>query len=106
LLLASLSSLTLWNSLAYWADSSVTKKIKCFEYGSWDGIHNTLFSSKLTNRPNKLECLSLSSLSSLVLWNSLAHWADLSVTKKNNYSEYHRVVFTAYFFFVAYKQAK
>jgi hypothetical protein len=35
LLLASLYSLELCNGLAYWADSYVTKKIKCCEYGPW-----------------------------------------------------------------------
>ncbi len=35
-------------------------------------IQNTSFSPWLRNWPNKLECLSLVSLSSLVLWNILA----------------------------------
>jgi len=36
----------------------------------WSCIHNTLFSWQLTNRPNKLGCLSLASLYSIVLCNS------------------------------------
>ncbi len=35
-----------------------------------DCMHNTLFSSQLTNGPNKLECLSLVSLSSLEYCNT------------------------------------
>jgi hypothetical protein len=31
------------------------KKIKCCEYSPWAHINKTLFSSQLTNRPNKLE---------------------------------------------------
>jgi hypothetical protein len=31
------------NTLAYWASSQVTIKIKCCEYGPRDRIHNTIF---------------------------------------------------------------
>jgi hypothetical protein len=52
-------------------------------------IHNTSFSSKLTIWPNKLECLALVIiLTCLVLWNSLAYWADSWVTKKMECCEY------------------
>jgi hypothetical protein len=43
---------------------------------SWNRIHNISFSLLLTNRPNKLECLSLERLSSLVLYDSLAYLAN------------------------------
>jgi hypothetical protein len=33
---------------------------------TWGRIHNTLCSSQLTNEPNKLDCLSVASLYSLV----------------------------------------
>ncbi len=38
--------------------------------------HNTKFPSKLMNEPNKLECASPASLSSLVLCDTLAYWAQ------------------------------
>jgi hypothetical protein len=38
--------------------------------------------SKLMNGPNKLECLSLASISRLVLCNTLAYWAHSKVTKE------------------------
>ncbi len=44
--------------------------------GIWGRIHNISFSLLLTNRPNKLDCLSLESLSTLVLYNSLDYFAD------------------------------
>ncbi len=40
------------------------------------------------NMPNKLECLSLASLSSLLLCNSLAYLADSFDTKKIKYCDY------------------
>jgi hypothetical protein len=43
----------------------------------WCPLHNTLFSLQLTNGPNKLECLFLASLSDLVQYNTLAHWAQV-----------------------------
>ncbi len=73
LALVNLSSLVLWNGLAYRADSKVTKKMKCCEYGP---------------KPNKLECLTLVNLSSLVLWNGVAYWADSKVSKKMKNCEY------------------
>jgi len=42
---------------------------------SWGRIHDTSVSSELTNRPNKLACLSLASLYSLLYSNILAYWA-------------------------------
>jgi hypothetical protein len=51
--------------------------MKFSEYGPWGGIHNTSLSLKFTNGTNKLECLSLVSLSSLVLSNAQAYWAHL-----------------------------
>ncbi len=51
-------------------------------------IHITSFYSQLRNWPNKLKCLSLVSLSSLVLWSSLAYWADSFVRKKMECCEY------------------
>ncbi len=46
----------------------VTKQLSaCYRNGQfWSHFYNNLFSSKLTSEPNKLECLSLASLSSLV----------------------------------------
>jgi hypothetical protein len=41
--------------------------MSCCKYNSWDHVHNISFSFKLTNGPNKLECLSLVSLSSCVI---------------------------------------
>jgi hypothetical protein len=42
------------NTLAYWAHSKVTKKIKHCEYGTSVHIHNAEFSSELTNGSNNL----------------------------------------------------
>ncbi len=48
----------------------------------YDGqVQTPSFSSQLRNGPNKLECLSLTSISSLVYCNSLAYWVHLYVTK-------------------------
>ncbi len=47
----------------------------------WGRIHKHLFSSKLINGTNKLECLYLESLSSLGQCNTLTYWAYLYVTK-------------------------
>ncbi len=44
---------------------------------AWNRIHNTLFSLYLMSGPNKLECLSLANLSSLLLCRTLAYWAHL-----------------------------
>jgi hypothetical protein len=44
--------------------------------GIWGCTHNISLSLLLTNRPNKLDCLSLVSLSTLVLHNSLDYLAD------------------------------
>ncbi len=38
----------------YWADWQVTKKMKCFEYGSRGRIHNNSFPSKVKNGPDNL----------------------------------------------------
>jgi hypothetical protein len=42
------------------------ESVMFYSTGSWCRIHNTSFSSLLTNEPNKLECLFLASLYSLV----------------------------------------
>jgi hypothetical protein len=42
------------NTLAYWAHSKVTKKMKCCEYGTRVHIHKASFSSQLTNGSDKL----------------------------------------------------
>ncbi len=55
LTLAILRGLRLCNTLAYWTRSYVTKKIKFCDYSSSCRIHNTLFSSEVTNGTNKLE---------------------------------------------------
>ncbi len=47
--LASLFSIVKCKTLAYWADSLVTKKMKSCEYGPRAGIHKISFSSKLMN---------------------------------------------------------
>jgi len=44
----------------------VTKKKKFYNIDTWSRIHNTPFSSKLTNGPKKLERCILASLTSLV----------------------------------------
>jgi hypothetical protein len=44
--------------------------------GTRAGIHNSSFSSQLTNQTNKLECLILESHCGLMLCNNLAYWAD------------------------------
>ncbi len=44
------------NTLDYWANLQLTKKMKWCEYDTMCCIHNTLFFSKLTNGSNKLEC--------------------------------------------------
>jgi hypothetical protein len=48
---------------------------KCFCFLVRDHIHDTS-SVQLANRPNKLECSLLASLSSQVLCNTLAYWVD------------------------------
>jgi len=80
--LTSLSRLVLSNTLAYFTHSLVTKKIKCCVYSPRDHIHNTSFCSQLTNCPNILEYLSLTSLSRLALSNILAYCTP-SLVKKN-----------------------
>ncbi len=45
---------------------------KTYEWTKRSRIHKTSFSLELTNRTNKLKCLSLESLSSLVYGNALA----------------------------------
>jgi hypothetical protein len=47
------------------------KKVKCCDQGSRGRIYIASFSSKLLNGQNKLECLSLASLSGLVKCNAL-----------------------------------
>ncbi len=42
---------------------------------SWDHIHKTSFPSYVINRPIKRKCLSLASLSNLVICNTPAYWA-------------------------------
>ncbi len=51
-------------------------------------IHNTSFTSQLTNWHIKLECLSPPTLSNLESCNSLAYWAYSWVTKKMKCCEY------------------
>ncbi len=51
--------------------------MQCCEYGPWYRIRKTLFSLQLENWTNKLECLKLESLSSMMLCNILAYWANL-----------------------------
>ncbi len=96
LCLASLYARAKCNTLAYWAHSWVMNKMKCCEYDSgfliypniMGCIHNTFFSSKLMNMPNKLECLCLTSLSVLVKCNTLAYWAHSCVREKMKCCEY------------------
>jgi hypothetical protein len=54
----------------------------------WGRIQNTSFSSELMNGSNKLESLSLASLSSLARYTVLADWAHSYVTKKMKCFEY------------------
>ncbi len=49
--------------------------MKSCEYGPSVCIHKTSFYSYLTNRPSKLECLSVGSLPSFLEVNTLADWA-------------------------------
>ncbi len=51
--------------------------MKCFEYGPGCNILNTSFSLQLINVPNKLECLSIAILSSVVFDKTLAYWDHL-----------------------------
>ncbi len=53
-----------------------------------DRIHKTSFSSLLMNKPNKLECWSLVSLSCLMLCKSLAYWVNSQVIKNMQCCEY------------------
>jgi hypothetical protein len=50
------------------------KKIKWCEYSPWSHIHSTSLSSILLNVTNKLDYLTLTCLSSLVLCNTRAYW--------------------------------
>jgi hypothetical protein len=47
-----------------------------------------LFSSQLTNGPDKLECLRLPSLSNLLYCNAIAYWAHSYVMKEMKGREY------------------
>ncbi len=57
------------NTLAYSAGVWLQLQY-VYRTGPRDRIHNTSFSSVITNQPNKRECLSLASLSRLVMWHS------------------------------------
>ncbi len=84
LLLVNFSSLVYCNALAYKAHSQVTKKMKHREYI----LRPYLFPLQLMNRPNKIECLLMVSLSSLVYFNTPAFWAHSQETKKMKHCEY------------------
>ncbi len=63
--------------------NSYRKKVLVYRYmGSRDRIYNTLFYLLPMIETNKLECLSLPSLSSLEKCNTTAYWANSSVRKK------------------------
>jgi hypothetical protein len=59
---------------------NISKKV--FEYASGKVFTTIKFRLKLTNGTNKLECLSLASLSSQVLCDTLAYWAHPFIRKK------------------------
>jgi hypothetical protein len=54
--------------LAFWANTYVTKIMKCCEHKYRDFIQNTIFSSYLANGPNKLECYIIPD------WKALRGW--------------------------------
>ncbi len=62
------------------------RNIMFYNIGPWFHIHSTLFLLKLTNGPNKLECLSLATISSLAECNTLAYWVNSKVTKNQELS--------------------
>jgi len=68
----SLCCMSLW-----WVSWCLTLKA-----GSWDCIHNTSFSSRLTNGPNKLECYIALRWKHLPIANTLASWAHLQLEMK------------------------
>jgi hypothetical protein len=47
--------------------------MKCCEYDSWVHIHNTSFSSLITNGPDKLECYNIEYCKGLSGANALAY---------------------------------
>jgi hypothetical protein len=46
-------SLTVTNTLAYWAHSCVTNKIKCSEYDSWCFLQKPTIGSDISNKSLK-----------------------------------------------------
>jgi hypothetical protein len=96
LLFASFWSFTLFNALAYWAHIETVKKInlliRLILKWKWNvvnkisasPIHITSLLSKITDRPNKVECLLFASLCSFTLFNPLAYWAHIETAKKIN----------------------
>ncbi len=63
---ASFSSLVECNTLAYWAYSLVTTKVKFCEYDSWGCIDKHFIFFITYKRAKTLKCFSLGILSSLV----------------------------------------
>jgi hypothetical protein len=77
-----LKGLKVTNTLAYRVHSVSYKKIKCCEYGPWDHIVNTSFSSYLTNGPNTLECYIMLGMKGWQVTNTLAYWVHFVSYKK------------------------
>jgi hypothetical protein len=50
----------------------------------WGHIGNILFYLQIANEPEKLECLLLADISSLVLQNTIAYWAQLFDLQSSN----------------------
>jgi spore coat protein U-like protein len=65
------------NTLVYCAHLLAMKKMKGCKYGTWNCIHNTSFSLKLTNGPNKREHLITPGRKGLPVTNTLVYCAHL-----------------------------
>jgi hypothetical protein len=62
--------------------------MKCCEYSHWRCIHNTSFSSKLTNGSKKLEGHIAQGWKGLLGTNILAYWTHLQIMNKVKCCEY------------------
>ncbi len=62
--------------------------MKCFEYGPWDPIQNTLFSLKLANGFDEPKCQITLGWKGLSVTNAVAYWVHSYVTKKMKCCEY------------------
>ncbi len=75
------------NTLAYWAHSKFTMKMKCWESSPKSCIHSISIYSQLMNAPNQPERLSLEKPFCLVQCNTLAYQAHSKFMMKMKFCE-------------------